>query len=26
MAHITHALSLVLRANEPFSAWILDAR
>jgi len=26
MAHITHALSLVLRANEPCSAWILDAR
>ena len=26
MAHITKALSLILRANEPFSAWVLDAR
>jgi len=26
MAHISHALSLILRANEPFSAWVLDAR
>ncbi len=26
MAHVTKALSLILRANEPFSAWVLDAR
>jgi transcriptional regulator with XRE-family HTH domain len=26
MADITQALSLILRAHEPFSAWVLDAR